>query len=74
MEGKHRKNLISGFWLETLELQDNHLAGPRVRGTGKKLFVVYPVEALITGLRLLFIPFRAALTLDQTMTEPDSAE
>ena len=57
-----------------MKLQDNHLVGPRVRGTGKKSFMVYIVEALITGPRLFFIPFGVALTPDQNMTKPDSAE
>ena len=67
--------------VQTQELQDDHLAGPRVSGTGKKSFMVYSVEALATGPQTIvyskviqFIPFGAALTPDQNMTEPDSAE
>ena len=40
-----------------LELQDAHLVGPIVSGTGKKAYMVYPVDALSTKSRLLLIPF-----------------
>ena len=52
------------FYLQIPEPQDDHLVDPRVRGTGKKSFTVYPVEALITGTWQLFIPFRATLSPD----------
>ena len=47
--------------LLTPELQDAHLVSPRVRGTDKKSFTIYPVKALFTKSELLFFHSEPAL-------------